>query len=372
MPGWVCHYSGQVAHRWHTLTVGINGPATEVRLFTRGWNTTTKGRVLFDGPAAESVMRAYARHGVDVTIDLEHLSLDPDAPNYDPDARGSGKLALRDGELWLVGIAWTPEAEQRLTERRQRFVSPAFLMDKSQRVTRVHNVAICAQPATDHAMPLIAAGANTMDPKLIMEALDALEAGDAAKALEILKALIASAAGAEGEAPPPAEGEAMADDPMPPEEEEMLSARTSAIASGARIAAAAKRITGKTSASEVEAVLTALSATRSSATDMAGELATLRASVLRGELRELIRANPTKIATPKLEALVLDSDSVDSARALVDALPAVVASAVQQPARESQQSEAIRLTDEDREVCRLTGTPEAALLKFKQAKAAQR
>lgn len=358
-------------HNWHTLSVSVAGPATEVRLFSAGWNSTTKGRVLFDERAARDVMAAYQAHAVEITIDLEHLSLDRDSRNYDPDARGSGKLELRDGELWLTAIRWTPEGQKRLVERRQRFVSPAFLRDaKTLRVQRVHNVAICAQPATDGATPLIAASkGSNMDPKLIKDALDALEAGDSAKALEILKALIASAAGAADAAP---EGDALMDEPAPDEEKaEEMAASVARIAASAAIAAAARKATGKDSPDDVMAVLTALSASRGAAGDMATELATLRASVLRGELRELVRANPRKIAGPKLEALVLASDSVEAARVLVEALPEVVADPVRQPVREPA-PDAIRLTDEDREVCRLTGTPEEALLKFKTAQAARR
>jgi hypothetical protein len=51
--------------------------------------------------------------------------------------------------------------------------------------------------ATQSMAPRMSARGGTMDPKLIMEALDALIAGDAAKCQEILKGIIASMAGAE-------------------------------------------------------------------------------------------------------------------------------------------------------------------------------
>jgi phage I-like protein len=342
-----------VAHHWLTsLAVALSGdePPREVRLFARGVNPTRKGPVLFDAVAAQSVMREYAAHGVDIMIDLEHRSLDTESRNYDGDARAYGKLELRSGELWLTDIKWTPDGVRRLTEKTQRYVSPAFKRDaKTNRVIHVHNVAICAQPATDNAMPLVAAsGAGTMDPKILKEALDAIEGGDSAKAMELLKALIASAAGA-GEAPP---AEMM--DPAAEEEKKEVE----------QIAASARAITGKRSPAEVTAVLTALNASRTSATDMAAELTALKARALAGELRELMRAHPRKVATTKLEALVLASASVEEARTLIDALPEVVGAPLGQPEPPAHTNE-IKLTDEDREVCRLTGTDPAKFLKHK-------
>lgn len=177
---------GRPAHCLHvTLDLGADGKLpTEVRLFRRGANSTRKGVYVFDDAAAELTMAAYAEHGVDVMVDLEHLSLDPDAPNYDPDARAYGRLELRDGELWLVGINWTPDGADRVSTRKQRFVSPAFDVDDQGRVILIFNVAITAQPATDFAMPLAASmtGEPSMNPKLLRLVRDSAE-----KILALLK-----------------------------------------------------------------------------------------------------------------------------------------------------------------------------------------
>lgn len=136
-------------------------PPKEFRIFKRGRNTSTKGTVLFDDESARSVMAAYRKHGVDVAIDLEHLSLDTESSSFDPDARGWAKLELRhDGSLWAVDVKWTPDGARRLKEKRQRFVSPAFGM-KGGRVTYVHNIALTAVPATHYAAPLVAASNRT-------------------------------------------------------------------------------------------------------------------------------------------------------------------------------------------------------------------
>lgn len=146
-------------------------PPTEIRVFAEGWNDTTKGRFLFDGEAAQSVMAAYQEHGTDVMFDLEHLSLESpqESRNFDPDARAWARLEMRDGELWAVGIRWTPDGDRRLRERTQRYISPAFDVDGStKRIVSLVNVAITSLPATHGLQPLVAATERMqMDPKQI-------------------------------------------------------------------------------------------------------------------------------------------------------------------------------------------------------------
>lgn len=140
---------------------------TEFRLFVAGWNDTENGRYLFDAEAAASCMAAYEKWGVDIAIDLDHQMLDP-FPSADPtarDARGWCKLELRDdGSLWAVAVKWTNDGAARLSEKRQRYVSPAFSYEeKSRRVTKIVNVAITALPATHETPPLVAASARARD-----------------------------------------------------------------------------------------------------------------------------------------------------------------------------------------------------------------
>jgi hypothetical protein len=206
------------------LAVG-DGPElpTEFRLFVRGDNATEKGKYVFDDAAARSVMAAYRKWGIDVPIDLEHQMLDLDGGEADPtarDARGWCKLELRpDGSLWAVAVRWTPDGASRLTEKRQRYVSPAFDFDpKTRRVLKLVNIALTAIPATHGTPALVAASRGThmgdleraknlvtlaagmgLDPSLVTKALEAIEKGDAKAALDILKGLVASAAGADPE-----------------------------------------------------------------------------------------------------------------------------------------------------------------------------
>ncbi|MFA5706636.1 MAG: phage protease, partial [Candidatus Neomarinimicrobiota bacterium] len=183
------------------------------RLFAVGVNESTKGPTLFDAAAAESVMRAFAAGGVDLTIDLEHDSLSEAARaarSDAGDARGWFSLEVRDGELWAVNVTWTPDGERRLRERTQRYVSPAFRVDDEDRVIEVVNVALCSMPATLGAVPLVASRGipantetRTMDPTKIKEAVEALKAGDGEAALAVLESLIVEAAGGDDAAEEP-------------------------------------------------------------------------------------------------------------------------------------------------------------------------
>lgn len=141
------------------VLVGDGAPPTEFRLFVAGWNATENGDFLFDEEAAASLIAAREAWGVDVMVDLEHLSLDPKAPNYDPDARGWHRVEIRaDGSCWAVQATWTEDGAERLTSKKQRYVSPVFSFDPvTRRVEELLNVAITALPATHDTPALVAA-----------------------------------------------------------------------------------------------------------------------------------------------------------------------------------------------------------------------
>jgi phage I-like protein len=134
-----------------------DAPPSEIRLFKAGINETTKGEFLFDSKAAEMVMAAAKEHGVDLMIDLEHLSLDTEARHFNPDALGHFNLDVRHGELWAVNVRWNTEGTRRLSEKTQRYVSPAFMTDDDNRITEVVNIALVAMPATHNTPALVAA-----------------------------------------------------------------------------------------------------------------------------------------------------------------------------------------------------------------------
>ena len=140
----------------HTLSVDLGaGALTEFRLFKVGENRTANGTYLFDEQSAQSVMAAYTEHGVDCMIDLEHLSLGGritwatrwDGARSNCETESCGRL----------NVKWTAAGQKRLTERSQRYVSPAFDVDADGKVLRMINIALTALPATYATQALIAA-----------------------------------------------------------------------------------------------------------------------------------------------------------------------------------------------------------------------
>jgi len=148
----------------NAISLAQSAAPREFRLFKRGMNATLKGDFNFDDAAASSVMAAYHRHGIDLMVDLEHDSLSAEAKSRRSDAadaRGWFELAVKDGELWAVNVRWTPDGERRLSEKTQRYISPAFLTE-GNRITEVVNCALCAYPATHAAPALVAASRSTV------------------------------------------------------------------------------------------------------------------------------------------------------------------------------------------------------------------
>lgn len=189
-----------------TINVG-DAPPSEFRIFAAGKNETTKGTYIFDEEAAREVMAAYHAHAVDVMIDLEHLSLEDasESRSFDPDARAWCKLELRGGELWAIEVSWTPDGEARLRDRRQRYISPAFLFDReTKRIEQLLNIGIVAMPATHNIAPLVAASAraqrlsglglegdNIMTPEQYAKIAEALGLGADANVEDVLATIIA-------------------------------------------------------------------------------------------------------------------------------------------------------------------------------------
>ena len=180
------------------IPVPIDEPATEIRLLHAGVNRWEVGEVLFDEHAARAVAAAFARRGVDVMIDLEHRSLDPTSPAYDPDSLGWGRIEIRPGpELWLAGVRWTEDGARRIREKRQRYISPVIEFDSTRKSTPraagcLINAALTAMPATRHAQPLIAAFdlGGKMDPAFLATVIESAHPGVATDIVSQLAKLL--------------------------------------------------------------------------------------------------------------------------------------------------------------------------------------
>jgi hypothetical protein len=184
------------------LSIALDGeaPPSEFRLFKAGENHTTKGVFLFDAKAAVMVMAAATAYANDYAIDLEHRALDQESRGYDPDARGWFNLAVRNGELWAINVRWTPDGARRLSEKTQRYISPAFCTDDENRVTEIVNIALVAMPATHGTPALVAAHRGTR--MSVNEAARALAPVLQAR-LAVASANLVKLADGEGEAAPP-------------------------------------------------------------------------------------------------------------------------------------------------------------------------
>lgn len=157
-------------HLLSAITVADDAAAplpTEFLIFPPGAHESSKGTYTFDAESARAIMSRYQTKGVDMMADLEHDSLSDQARLMRSDAGDAMawyKLQLRtDGSLWATDVQWSAEGARRLREKLQRYISPAFLADKKTgQIVRLLNVALCADPATYDATPLVAASGRDL------------------------------------------------------------------------------------------------------------------------------------------------------------------------------------------------------------------
>jgi phage I-like protein len=329
------------------------GPPERFQLFAFGPNPSDKGTVYLDRSSAEELL---ARLGSrDVMLDLEHLSLDRDSRNYDPDARAWMRLALESDGLWAVDVRWTADGGRRVREKLQRYISPAFRTDDKARVNELVNVALTALPATRYIEPLIAAstaartrtGVAHMDPEIIKKALEAIEAGDADAALALLKELVAGAAGAGAgdatETEPDAPDEAMAQD-APPATEEEASLRALAEEEEAR-----KRAANCDDEESTRSAVALVARVRREHTALAREVTALRTQLDTAERERLIVANRAKL--PGKLVTWARTQSTAALRAYLANATAVESERIEPPAQPE-----VRLSAIDEELCKRFGT----------------
>lgn len=346
-----------------------NEPPSEFRIFRKGVNKTSKGDFLFDDDAARQVMAAYRKHGVDVMIDLEHLSLDSESNNYDPSAYGWCKLELRGGELWAVGVTWTTAGAKRLRDKESRYISPAFhYLTENGRVTEIYNIAICAVPATYETPALVAASKRVgkqlgtltievgkMDIKKILAALQLGEDATLEDVLNAIKAL------KDGDGGGGSDDEENADDDEPADDDEETSEDDD---DEEATADSLKDLPPK-----VQAKILASLGKSKALTERIAKLEKKHGASARDAL---ITANADKL--PKsLEKWARKQTAETLAEYFKDAVP-VKKEPKTPPKHESTGGGSIdvKLTPEDRKVCRLTGTKEEDFLKEKKRLADKR
>jgi len=187
-----------VALSGDAVLLGEDGVPTAIRLFQAGINKTSKGEILFDEKAAESVLAAQEKYGNEYFFDYDHASLAAFA--VDPAHAGKSaawhRLTVQNGELWTEGLSWTPDASQSLSRKEWRYFSPAVRVDsKSGRVLEYINTALTNRPATYRMKPLvmsqdvdgdeeISPPEKPMPPKILLAALGLSESASEAEALD--------------------------------------------------------------------------------------------------------------------------------------------------------------------------------------------
>jgi hypothetical protein len=126
-------------------------PPNEILLSPWGQVRSDKGDFLIDGQAAESIIEALARQGVDVPIDWEHHSLGGQYASPDGKALAAGwitSLHARPGLGLFARVTWTPQAVGILSRREYRYISPVLIVRTSdRRALQLHSAALTNKPA---------------------------------------------------------------------------------------------------------------------------------------------------------------------------------------------------------------------------------
>lgn len=134
------------------------GPPVAFRIWKAGVNITDHGSTVFSERSAVLLMEQQATRGNRFPIDVDHLSLDKEAPIAARKAVGWFNIEVRDGELWARDVEWTDVVRDGLTKEppEWRYHSPAYDQDsETGEVIGLVNLAITNLPAT-HAVTALA------------------------------------------------------------------------------------------------------------------------------------------------------------------------------------------------------------------------
>ncbi len=126
---------------------------TEVQVIPFGLTNTKKGSFLHDEQSQAAVLAEFANRANDIVIDYEHQTLTGgEAP-----AAGWIKKLINKGKegTWAV-VEWTERAQNYIASREYRYLSPVFLVRKSdRRVVLLQNAALTNDPNIDGMVPLV-------------------------------------------------------------------------------------------------------------------------------------------------------------------------------------------------------------------------
>lgn len=134
-----------------------NGPPTAFRIWKAGLNVTDHGPTVFSERSAAALTAEQATRGNRYSIDVDHLSLNKDAPLANHAAVGWHSLEVRDGELWATNVEWSDAVRAGLTKDppEWKYFSPAYDVDpETGEVVSYLNTALTNNPATHRVTAL--------------------------------------------------------------------------------------------------------------------------------------------------------------------------------------------------------------------------
>jgi len=175
-----------------------DGPPTSFRIWRAGDNTTDHGPTFFTERSAALLMEQQARRGNRFSVDINHLSLNKDAPLENQRAVGWFDIEVRGGELWAVNVEWTDTVSAGLAKDppEWRYHSPAYDVDaKTGEVLSLTNLALTNNPATWSVTALAtreAKGNSNMKLEDIKAAFEGADDEKKAKAWAAIAAAMAS------------------------------------------------------------------------------------------------------------------------------------------------------------------------------------
>lgn len=129
----------------------LGGAPTAFRIWRAGENPTDHGMTVFSDRSAEMLLAEQATRGNLYSIDVDHLSLKPDAPVEARKAVGWHRLEVREGELWAVDVQWTDAVRGGIEKSppEWRYFSPAYDVDpQTNEAISYLNTALTNNPAT--------------------------------------------------------------------------------------------------------------------------------------------------------------------------------------------------------------------------------
>jgi phage I-like protein len=146
------------------------GAPTSFCIWRAGQVATDLGNFLFSDRSAQMLMADQAKRGVAYPFDLDHLSLNPSAPEHTRRAVGWHSLEVRNGDLWAVRCTWSADVQRSLEQRPPawRFYSPVFFADEETgEITRYVGCALTNTPATHHPTDFAIAASLTANRNLM-------------------------------------------------------------------------------------------------------------------------------------------------------------------------------------------------------------